>query len=58
MTYLIKQNPDSSLIKKQVQNLPNAIQKRLLEKIFHSYNQIQLNFLNIDFLHFKIKKII
>lgn len=58
LTYLIKQNPDSSLIKKQVQNLPNAIQKRLLEKIFHSYNQIQLNFLNIDFLHFKIKKII
>lgn len=44
------------LIRTQVQILPNTLQKRLLQKIFQSYKNLQLNFVQSQMIRFKSDK--
>lgn len=54
--YWLKKERNYNDIEKQVQILPKAIQRRLLQKIFQSYTNLQPNLLQIEILRENVDK--
>jgi tRNA(Ile)-lysidine synthetase-like protein len=56
LKYWLKKHQNYNNIKNQLQLFPKAIQRRLLQKIFQSYKNLQPNLLQIEILRITIDK--
>jgi tRNA(Ile)-lysidine synthase len=54
--YWLKKHENYHDIKNQLQLFPKAIQRRLLQKLFQSYNNLQPNLIQIEILRINIEK--